>query len=148
MLFVQQPHDAQRVGHRPLAQPWPRIGTPGDVVRRTERVVELYEIELAQLGQGSLVVALGMRVLPVLLVHGQEACVKSQVHGPAPHQLAQLGVVHLAFLPSRGDGGHHGLRIEVPEDPRQVRTRPGTHQVDLKAHLACTLMVRPTSSSI
>ena len=68
VLFVQQLHDAQRVGQRPLAQPGPRIGTAGDLVRRTERMVELHEVELAQLGQGSLVLALGMGVLPVLLV--------------------------------------------------------------------------------
>ena len=148
VLFVQQLHDAERVGHRPLAQPGSRIGTSGDLVRRTERMVELHEVELAQLGQGSLVLALGMGVLAVLLVDSQAARVQGKVHGPVPRQLAQLGVVDLTFLPSRGHHGHHGLRIEVPDDPLQVRARPGPHQVDLKAHAACTVMVRPTSSSI
>ena len=68
VLFVQQLHDAQRVGQRPLAQPGPRVGATGDLVRRTERMVELHEVELAQLGQGSLVLTLGMGVLAVLLV--------------------------------------------------------------------------------
>ena len=108
VLLVEQLHDAQRIGQRPVAQPGPRVGATGDVVRRTQRVVELDEVELAQLGQRSLVLALGMRVLAVLLVHRQAARVQSQVHRPEPHQLAQLGVVDLAFLPARGHGGHHG----------------------------------------
>ena len=111
-------------------------------------MVELDEVELAQLGQGRLVLTLGMRVLPILLVDSQPPCMQCQVRGPMPDQLAQLGVVDLAVLPPRGHHGHHGLRVEVTEDPRQVRARPGPHQVDLKAHVACTVIVRPTSSSI
>ena len=133
VLLVQQLYDAQRVGQRPLAQPGPRVGATGDVVRRTERVVELHQVELAQLGQGSLVLALGMGVLAVLLVDSQPARVQGQVHGPEPHQLAQLGVVDLAFLPPRRHGGHHGLRIEVPRRTCcRFDARLGTQQRDLR----------------
>ena len=148
VLFVQQLHDAQRIGQGLLPHPRPRVGAAGDVVRRAQRVVELDQVELAQLGQRSLVLALGIAVLPVLLVHRQPARVQGEVDGPEPHGFAQLGVVALAVLPPRRHGGHHGLRIQVRERVVQVRAGLRTQQRDLAAHAACTVMVRPTSSSI
>ena len=148
VLLVQQLHDAQRIGEDLLPHPRSRVGTAGDVVRRAQRVVELAQVELAQLGQGSLVLTLGIAVLAVLLVHRQPARVQGEVDGPEPHGLAQLGVVALAVLPPRRHGGHQGLRIQVRECVVHVRAGLRTEQRDLAAHAACTVTVRPTSSSM
>ena len=125
VLLVQESYDGQGVGQRPLAQPGSRIGVARDLVRRTERVVELHQVELTQLGQGDLVLTLGMGVLAVLLVHREPARVQGEVHGPEPHGLAQLRVVGLAVLPARGHGGHHRLGIEVPEGTGAVALAAG-----------------------
>ena len=64
------------------------------------------------------------------------------------HQLSQLGVVDLTLLPPRGDDGYLRLCVEAPEGLLQVRAGLGAKQRDLTTHAACTVMVRPTSSSI
>ena len=66
-----------------------------------QRVVELDQVELTQLGERSLVLPLGMGVLAVLVVHRHQPGVQGEVHGPEADRLGQLGVVDLALLPAR-----------------------------------------------
>ena len=79
MLLVEEPDDGDRVGQRTLAQPGTGVLVLCHAVRRAQRMVELLDVELPQLGEGGVVLALGVGVLPVPLEHVEPPRVQGEV---------------------------------------------------------------------
>jgi hypothetical protein len=111
-------------------------------------VVQLAEVDAAQLPERRVVVALGMRELPVLSVHVEPPAVQPEVHRTTTEELLQLGVLVLALQPAGRHGDHRSVRVEVADDVLEARPALRPEQRDGAPHVTCTWMVRPTSSNI
>ncbi len=119
VLRVEQPHGLDGVTQGPFAQSGPRVAAVRYVVGRGERVVELNEIQVPELGQGGVMRSFGGGELTVrvedLEPPGAQAQVDYRVRLRAADQLAEFLVVVLSFLPSRRDDGGGTVEVKSPD---------------------------------
>src|SRR3954471_22179242 len=148
VLAVDEPDDLDRVTERGTAEPRPRFAPMADNVRGGQCVVQPREVHRAQLAEGRVVLALGVGVLPVALVHVEPAAVQAEAHPASAEQALTLVVLGLPLQPARGHGGHRCVRVEVANDVLDARPSLRPEKRDGTGHAAYTWMVRPTSSSI
>ena len=148
VLVVDESDDLDGVVERCRAEPRSGFLRVADGVRREQRVVQLAEVQAAQLGESGIVVALGMGELPVAFVHVEPAAVQPQIRRASTEELVELGVVGLTLLPAGRHHGHGRVRVQVAGDMLDARPSLRPEQGDGAVHATCTWTVRPTSSSI